>query len=75
MRFERLTDRHQVEGFSCGELTLDHWLTEHALTNQRRSLSRTFVTVDEAAGHPEGEGPVAGYVTLVAGAIEVKVSG
>ncbi len=72
MRFEQLTDRHRVEGFSCGELTLDRWLTEHALTNQRRSLSRTFVTVDETAGYPEGEGPIAGYVTLVAAAIEVE---
>jgi ribosomal protein S18 acetylase RimI-like enzyme len=71
VRFEPLTDRHEVEGFSCGEPALDRWLVEHALTNQRRSLSRTFVAVDDTAGHPAGAGPVAGYVTLVAAAIEV----
>lgn len=72
MRFEPLTDRHQVAGFSCGEPSLDRWLVEHALTNQRRSLSRTFVAADAATGQPEGEGPVAGYVTLVAAAIQVE---
>ena len=52
-------------------MSLDRWLTDHALSNQRRSLSRTFVAVDDTAGHPAGAGPVAGYVTLVAAAIEV----
>lgn len=41
------------------------------MTNQRRSLSRTFVAVRDATGRPAGEGAVAGYVTLVAAAIEV----
>ncbi|MEX2619130.1 MAG: hypothetical protein WD250_02815 [Egibacteraceae bacterium] len=71
MRFEPLTDRHEVEGFSCGEASLDRWLAAYALANQRRSLSRTFVAVDDTAGHPAGVGPVAGYVTLVAAAIDV----
>lgn len=71
MRFEPLTEQHEVEGFSCGEAPLDRWLAHHALSNQQRSLSRTFVAVDDLAGHPAGAGPVAGYVTLVAAAIEV----
>jgi ribosomal protein S18 acetylase RimI-like enzyme len=72
VRFEPLTERHQVESFSCGEPILDRWLIEHAVVNQRRSLSRTFVAADERAGPPPGAGPVAGYVTLVAAAIEVE---
>jgi GNAT superfamily N-acetyltransferase len=71
VRFELLTQRHQINEFSCGELSLDRWLIDHALVNQRRSLSRTFVAVDDTAGHPQGAGPVAGYVTLVAASIEV----
>ncbi len=72
MRFEPLTERHEIAGFACGEPSLDRWLADHALANQRRSLSRTFVAVDDTAGHPQGEGRVAGYVTLVAAAIEVE---
>ena len=71
MRFEPLTEQHEAEGFSCGEASLDRWLTDHALSNRQRSLSRTFVAVDDTGGHPAGAGPVAGYVTLVAAAIEV----
>lgn len=71
MRFEPLTDHHEVKGFSCGEPSLDRWLTTHALANQQRSLSRTFVAIDDSAGHPTGAGTVVGYVTLVAAAIEV----
>ena len=71
MRFEPLTEQHDVEGFACGEAPLDRWLAQPALSNQRRSLSRTFVAVDDTAGHPAGAGPVAGYATLVAAAIEV----
>lgn len=71
MRFELLTDRHQAAGFSCGEPALDRWLVEHALANQRRSLSRTFVATHDTPPAPEGQGTVAGYVTMVAAAIEV----
>ena len=71
MRFEPLTERHGVDNFSCGEPIMDRWLIEHALVNQRRSLSRTFVAVEGAPDDPDDEGIVAGYVTLVAAAIEV----
>lgn len=72
MRFEPLTESHEVEGFSCGEASLDQWLVSYALSNQRRSLSRTFVAVEDTAGHADGTGPVCGYVTLVAAAVEVE---
>lgn len=71
MRFEPLSEHHEVEGFSCGEASLDRWLAHHALANQRRSLSRTFVAVDDSVGLPAGADLVAGYVTLVAAAVEV----
>lgn len=70
MRLEALDERHRLHGFSCGEPTLDRWLVEHALSNQQRGLSRTFVAVEEG---PEGPPVVvAGYVTLVAAAVEVE---
>jgi GNAT superfamily N-acetyltransferase len=72
VRFELLSNRHHVGGFTCGEPTLDRWLTDHALLSQRRGLSRTFVAVNDADGNPVGEGVVAGYVTLVATAVEVE---
>ncbi|MGI8575707.1 MAG: GNAT family N-acetyltransferase [Egibacteraceae bacterium] len=65
-----MTDRHRTQGFTCGEPALDRWLVEHALLNQRRSLSRTFVGVDDAPGHEAV--PIAGYITLVAAAVEVE---
>ena len=71
VRFEPLTEHHEIEGFSCGEASLNRWLMDHAQSNQQRSLSRTFVAVDDTAGHQAGAGPVAGHVTLVAAAIEV----
>ncbi|MEX0657743.1 MAG: hypothetical protein WD080_01285 [Egibacteraceae bacterium] len=71
MRFELLTDRHQTAGFSCGDPALDSWLVEHALVNQARSLSRTFVATHDTPADSEGQGTVVGYVTLVAAAIEV----
>jgi GNAT superfamily N-acetyltransferase len=72
VRFELLSDHHRVDGFSCGEPKLDRWLVDHALTNQRRGLSRTFVAVNAAEEEPVGEGVVAGHVTLVATAVEVE---
>lgn len=50
---------------------MDRWFTGHALANQRRSLSRTFVAVDDATGVIASSDTVAGYVTLVAAEIAV----
>jgi len=58
-RFELLQDRHSSESFDCGEPSLNAWLGDHALTNQARDLSRTYVAMD-----PRG-GQVIGYVALV----------
>jgi GNAT superfamily N-acetyltransferase len=62
MRVERLSDRHDVSRFSCGNKSLDDWLRIHALENQRRNLSRTFVLVDDAEA-------VVGYYALSMGGV------
>jgi GNAT superfamily N-acetyltransferase len=54
---------HRVDGFSCGEQTLDRWLRAYAGQNQQRNAARTFVTT-------EPDGKVAGYYTLVAAQVE-----
>jgi GNAT superfamily N-acetyltransferase len=60
LRVERLGADHRLAGFDCGVEALDDWLTSHALDNQRRNLSRTFVLVDDA-------GRVVGYYSLTMG--------
>jgi GNAT superfamily N-acetyltransferase len=62
MQVERLSDRHDVGRFSCGNKSLDDWLRIHALENQRRNLSRTFVLIDDG-------GAVVGYYALSMGGV------
>lgn len=62
MRVERLADHHDLGGFQCGVKELDNWLRTHALDNQRRDLSRTFVLVDDV-------GEVVGYYSLTMGGV------
>ena len=62
MRVERLGDHHKVGNSSCGVKDLDDWLSVHALDNQRRDLSRTFLLLDDA-DH------VAGYYALTMGGV------
>ena len=61
-RTERLGNHHHLVGFSCGVKTLDNWLHGHALDNQRRNLSRTFVLLDDADC-------VIGYYALTMGGV------
>ena len=62
MQVERLGEEHDLAGFSCGSKSLDDWLRIHALENQRRNLSRTFVLVDDG-------GVVVGYYALSMGGV------
>lgn len=62
MQVERLSEEHDLGGFSCGNKSLDDWLRIHALENQRRNLSRTFVLIDDG-------GVVAGYYALSMGGV------
>jgi predicted N-acetyltransferase YhbS len=62
MHVERLADRHRLDNFDSGTKALDHWLVRHALENQQRDLSRTFVLVDDG-------GEVVGYYSLTMGGV------
>ncbi len=62
MRVERLKDHHEFGNFSCGVKDLDDWLRVHALDNQRRDLSRTFLLLDDADS-------VVGYYALTMGGV------
>ncbi len=57
-----LTAQHLLDGFNCGEPSLDNWLKRRALTNHLSGASRTFVVVDP-------ELCVMGYYALAAGAV------
>ena len=48
MHIEQLDPRLDLAPFECGTKELDDWLRIHAIENQRRNLSRTFVLVDDA---------------------------
>ena len=58
---EPLAERHQLDGFMSGGVSLDDWLKRRARANQLSDSSRTFVVADGEA--------VVGYYCLAAGAI------
>jgi GNAT superfamily N-acetyltransferase len=57
-----LTDTHQLDAFSCGEVVLDDWLKKRARANQASGASRTYVVAEDG-------GRVIGYYCLSSGAI------
>jgi GNAT superfamily N-acetyltransferase len=57
-----LAASHILDGFACGEASLDQWLKRRALTNQLSGASRTFVVADQG-------GRVHGYYAMSAGAV------
>ncbi len=59
-RSERLDpERHDVRGFTCGEVSLDTWLREQAVPATARRTARTWVWVDQP-------GAVVSYYALAA---------
>jgi len=58
---EKLNADHDLTQFNCGEPSLDHWLRNRALQNEKTGASRTYVV---CAG-----GCVVGYYALAAGAV------
>lgn len=62
-----LATHHQLDGFACGEPTLDDWLQRRALANQLSGVSRTFVV----AG---ADGRVVGYYAMAAGAVSHQMA-
>jgi len=61
---QSLTSAHDLSQFDSGEPDLDRWLRDNALKQQERSLSRTFVLVDDVTGQ------VVAYYTLLAHTVE-----
>ena len=57
-----LAASHLLDGFACGEASLDDWLKRRALPNQLSGASRTFVVAD-------GQDRVFGYYAMAAGAV------
>ena len=60
---EPLGAQHELEGFDCGNSTLNGWLQQRALANERQGVSRTVVIC------PAGGNHVIAYACLSAGAI------
>ncbi|WP_042297538.1 GNAT family N-acetyltransferase [Paraburkholderia bannensis] len=58
---QSLAATHRLDGFNCGEPSLDDWLKRRALTNHLNGASRTFVVTD-------ADQCVFGYYALAAGA-------
>jgi GNAT superfamily N-acetyltransferase len=62
-RPEPLRGKHQLEGFGCGEESLDSWLHRRARHAEATGSARTFVTT------ADGE-RVVGYYALAIGQVE-----
>jgi predicted N-acetyltransferase YhbS len=58
---EKLTAKHDLSLFDCGEPRLDEWLRRRALQNEASGASRTYVV---CVG-----GRVVGYYTIASGAV------
>src|SRR5271165_3005040 len=58
---EKLRADHNLDGFECGEPSLDDWLRRRALQNEESGASRTYVVC--AGQH------VVGYYALAVGAV------
>jgi GNAT superfamily N-acetyltransferase len=65
MHIERLAAHHDVLRFESGVKALDDWLRDHAMANQDRDLSRTFVLVDDN----DLVGPIVGFYWLTMGGV------
>lgn len=60
-RIEKLTRRHAVENFDCGEEALNRFLVRFALPNQQANASQTYVGLSDDA--------LIGFYTLVVGEV------
>lgn len=58
---EPIAEHHQFADFVCEESTLERWLKQRALSNERKGASRTFVVCNQAQ--------VVGYYCLSAGSV------
>lgn len=58
---EPLAPDHQLDGFSCGQATLDGWIKTRARKNERGGASRTYVVCEGKV--------VVGYYALAVGSV------
>jgi GNAT superfamily N-acetyltransferase len=63
---ELLAEHHTIQGFNCGEASLDNWLVRRAWANQVSGATRTYVSCDTAR--------VIAYYALAAGVIAVEAA-
>lgn len=56
-RFERISDKHSVDAFRCGNTDLDDWLVGAALNSDRSGTARVYLWL----GH---SGEVIGYFAI-----------
>lgn len=61
-RPEPLRGKHDLDGFSCGEPSLDRWLLRHARQAEATGASRVFVTTHDGV-------QVVGFHALAAGSV------
>ena len=61
---EPITSGHIVRAFDCGEASLNSFLKNHALKNDRNNIGKTFVAVTK------NDPTIAGYYTLSGGSIK-----
>ena len=61
-RIEKLSRKHPVETFDCGEEPLNRFLTRSALQNQQANASQTYVGLSDDA--------LIGFCTLVVGEVD-----
>lgn len=62
-----LAAQHRTTSFDCGDASLNGWLRQRALANQRSGGTRTFVVCDADEG-------VKAYVALASGAVAASAS-
>lgn len=56
-RFERISDKHSLDAFRCGNADLDDWLVGPALNSDRSGTARVYLWL----GH---SGEVIGYFAI-----------
>lgn len=57
-----IDETHRFAGFDCGNIALNVWLEQRALSNHQKGASKVFVSVDE-------NNAIQGYYALCAGEI------
>lgn len=63
---QKLSEKHEVDNFCCGEASLDEWLKKRALANEIADASRTYVV---CVGNQ-----VVGYYALAVGSVEREIA-